>query len=252
LIDSNKNYTTSHKDAALLKVDNSPTPFLTLNAESKPATGQQIYIIGFPSNAEIDYSDLFNRSMTQGSINALKKIDGFEVYQTDAKISQGSSGSPMLNEKGEVIGVITYQNNALQGDNFGYAIPIQTAKTLMNENGVNVTNNSYMASFASGLQLAAQNLCRKANEQFTNSNNLDKTFGNQNLQKYIDKCDNVIAAGQSQDGKIYQAREFISKIPAYAWAGGIVFFLISIGTIFAIRRIRNMPTIMQAKPTITT
>lgn len=243
LVDWKPGYAKSHEDVALLKVENSPTPFLTLNSESKPTTGQQIYIIGFPSNAEIDYSDLFNRSMTQGTINALKKIDGTEVYQTDAKISQGSSGSPMLNEKGEIIGIITYQKSATKGDAFGYAIPIATGQQLMTDNGVTVSENPYMASFISGVNLSAQNLCRKANEQFATTGNIDSTFANSSLQKYITRCDELIAAGNSEDGTVYQVKEFFDKVPIYAWAASGAFVLISIGSFFLIRRMRNKPLI---------
>lgn len=246
LVDWKANYKTSHDDVALLKVEKSPTPFLSINADSKPSTGQQIFVIGFPSNAEIDFSDLFNRTMTQGSINATKKLDGFEVYQTDAKISQGSSGSPMLNEKGEVIGIITYQKSALLGDNFGYATPIQSGKTLMSDNGINIYSNPSLASFTQGVNLAAQSLCRKANEQFATASNLDPAFANPNLQKYIDRCKATIAAGQSKDGTLYQAQEFIGKVPIYAWVGGVAFVLISLGSLFMLRRMKKLSPIIQS------
>lgn len=240
VIDWRPDYATTHKDVGLIQIDQSQTPFLNLNTTSKPSTGQQIFVIGFPANADIDLSDLFSRTMTQGTVNSLKDLDGTQVYQTDAKISPGSSGSPMLNEAGEVIGIISFLNQGLIGDNFGYAVPIEHGYNLMSDNGVNPTDNPYMASFTQGLALAQASLCRKANEQFSASQANTKTFNNPNLQKYIDRCNDTIAEGDSKDGTIFQITERVKNVPTYAWAGGIIFILLSGGAGYYLIRMRKL------------
>lgn len=249
IVDWRPDYAKSHKDVALIKIQKETTPFLNLNSQSSPSTGQQIFVIGFPANAEVNLSDLFSRTMTQGSINSLKDLDETRIYQTDAKISPGSSGSPMLNEKGEVIGIITFLNNGTIGDNFGYAVPIEHALTLMDNNGVNPTTNPYLSSFISGLQLAESNLCRKANEQFALSKANSESLGNPGLQKYIDRCNELISAGNSKDGKLYQAQEFLKNIPIYAWAGGLVFVIITAGALFFLRKSRKIEPIQATQAT---
>lgn len=239
LVDWKPDYATSNNDVALLKVDSSTTPFLTLNGTDKIGAGQQIYIIGFPQNATLDDSDLFSRTLTQGTISSLKNINGTQVYQTDAKISQGSSGSPMINDKGEVVGIITYLTSGSIGDSFGFAIPIDHALTLMKDNGLVIDSNPYMSSFVSGLGLAQQNLCRKANLQFASSQNLDQTFSNPNLQKYVDRCNDVIAAGNSKEGIFYGLSDKIKAIPIFVVGGLVGLFLISIGAFFLIRKFRH-------------
>lgn len=240
LVAWNADYDTTHKDVAILKIASTPTPYLSLNDSDAAATGQQIYIIGFPANAEVSNSDLFSRSMTQGSVNSVKKLDDIEVYQTDAKISQGSSGSPMLNEKGEVIGIISFLQNGAVGDNFGYAVPIKHAKEMMKSNSVTVSGNPYMASFVSGVSLAAQSLCRKANIEFASSQNLDPAFKNGNLQKYVDRCNETIAAGQSKDGTMYKITEYIKNIPVYLWAGAIFLIIVSVVSFLLYRKYRHL------------
>lgn len=239
IVDWHPDYSKTHKDVAILKIANTPTPFLSISKD-KVSTGQQIYIIGFPQNAKIDNSDLSNRTMTQGTINSIKKLDDVEVYQTDAKISPGSSGSPMLNEKGEVIGIISFLTGAEGiGDTFGYAVPAEHIASIMSSNNITVTSNPYMAGFVAGLNLANQSLCRKANAEFTATQKLSQSFANPSLQKYIDKCNEKIEAGDSKDGKIYAITNQIKNIPPYIGGGLVALVLISGAAWFFIRRYRH-------------
>ncbi len=240
LVDWHPDYMKTHKDVAILKIANQPTPFLSLS-KAKVTTGQQIYIIGFPHNAEVDNSDLFNRTMTQGTINSVKKLDDTEVYQTDAKISPGSSGSPMLNEKGEVIGIISFLTGAEGiGDTFGYAVPVEHVASIMSSNNITVTSNPYMAGFVAGLNLASQSLCRKANIEFLAAQKYNGSIFNPGLQKYIDRCNEKIESGDSNDGKLYAITSWMKNIPPYMWGGVIALVLISVGAWFFIRRYRHM------------
>ncbi|HAG27238.1 TPA: hypothetical protein DCG61_00425 [Patescibacteria group bacterium] len=236
LIAINNDYRETHKDVALIRIEHTATPFLTLNGNNKGSAGQQIYLIGYPSSAELSSNDLFSKSVTQGTISSVRSIKGIDVYQTDAKISPGSSGSPMINTNGEVIGVISFLTNGDVGDSFGFAIPIEHAITMMNANNVKPSANPYMTSFTEGVSFAAQSLCRKANEQFSLSQSLNQTFNNPNLQKYIDTCNDSIAAGTSKDGFLYQAREKIENAPLYAWGGLIGLILISTASGFLLWR----------------
>ncbi len=250
IIDINEDYKETYKDVALIQISHSATPFLSIDALGTPSAGQQIFIIGYPSSAELSESDLLSKTLTQGAISAVRKIEGINVYQTDAKIAQGSSGSPMINDKGQVIGIISFLNPELVGDGFGYAIPISYGQSQMTANGVNPTSNSYMSSFTQGLSFAQQSLCRKANEQFSLAQSLNTTFNNPSLQKYIDRCEDMIAAGTSKDGTWYQIMEKIKAVPIYAWAGLIALIGISIGAGFLFWRSKKV-VVPSANSTLT-
>jgi S1-C subfamily serine protease len=47
-----------------------------------------------------------SQSVSKGIISAKRNIDGVKVFQTDTKISPGNSGSPLINNEGEIIGII--------------------------------------------------------------------------------------------------------------------------------------------------
>lgn len=82
----------------------------------------------------------FDRSVTQGVISGLNRTitatDGQKtttmegLMQTDASINSGNSGGPLLNSKGQVIGINTAK---AQAEGLGFAIPINTAKPIVEE-----------------------------------------------------------------------------------------------------------------------
>lgn len=122
-------------DLALIKVsDTSGLTPATLGDSSKLVVGAQVVAIG-------DALDLGkDPSVTQGVISALdrdvdKTLRG--VIQTDASINPGNSGGPLINARGEVIGinsaVAANPNSGEVAQNIGFAIPINRAKSLLAE-----------------------------------------------------------------------------------------------------------------------
>jgi S1-C subfamily serine protease len=79
--------------------------------------------------------------MTRGIISSIRSIhneDGAPIedaIQTDAAINPGNSGGPLLNSRGEVIGINTMiaSNGADQSSGIGFAIPINTAKAVLSD-----------------------------------------------------------------------------------------------------------------------
>ncbi len=79
--------------------------------------------------------------MTRGIISAIRSIRGpagnpiEDAIQTDAAVNPGNSGGPLLNSKGEVIGITTLiaNNGADQSSGIGFAIPINTAKAVLDD-----------------------------------------------------------------------------------------------------------------------
>jgi S1-C subfamily serine protease len=94
--------------------------------------GQKVYAIGNPFG--------LSGTLTSGivsSIRPVKEPDGMvidEAIQTDAAINPGNSGGPLLNWRGEVIGINTMiLSNVGQSAGIGFAIPINTAKAVLND-----------------------------------------------------------------------------------------------------------------------
>jgi S1-C subfamily serine protease len=119
-------------DLALLMISNAPNLQPATLAESEAlAVGQRVYAIGNPFG--------LSGTMTRGIISAIRSIRGpqgnpiEDAIQTDAAVNPGNSGGPLLNSRGEVIGITTLiaNNGADQSSGIGFAIPVNTAKAVI-------------------------------------------------------------------------------------------------------------------------
>jgi S1-C subfamily serine protease len=120
-------------DLALLKIDAPNLVPATLSDSRNLAVGQRVYAIGNPFG--------LSGTMTRGIISAIRSIRGpqgnpiEDAIQTDASVNPGNSGGPLLNSRGEVIGITTMiaSNGADQSSGIGFAIPINTAKAVLDD-----------------------------------------------------------------------------------------------------------------------
>jgi len=119
-------------DLALLKIDAPDLQPVILADSSQIAVGEKVYAIGNPFG--------LSGTMTQGIISSIRSIrstDGAPIedaIQTDAAINPGNSGGPLLNSRGEVIGINTMiLSNSDQNAGIGFAIPINTAKAVLSD-----------------------------------------------------------------------------------------------------------------------
>lgn len=121
-------------DLALLKISAPNLIPATLAETSTGLTvGQRVYAIGNPFG--------LSGTMTRGIISAIRSVRSpaggpiEDAIQTDASVNPGNSGGPLLNSRGEVIGITTMiaSNGADQSSGIGFAIPINTAKAVLDD-----------------------------------------------------------------------------------------------------------------------
>ncbi|MBA2364111.1 MAG: trypsin-like peptidase domain-containing protein [Chloroflexia bacterium] len=120
--------TSPASDLALLRVQNLPAnvPVAALGNSESVQVGETAVAIGSPFGLE--------QTVTQGIVSAIERNYGpqRDLIQTDAPINPGNSGGPLLNSRGEVIGVNTLNESPVRGSvGVGFAVPIDSAKTLM-------------------------------------------------------------------------------------------------------------------------
>jgi serine protease Do len=121
--------TESGKDVAILKIDARNLPTLPLGDSDRVQLGQPIHLLGFPG--VVMYHDLLDKrsaveaSITAGQISSVKRdARGAPVIQTDAAATWGNSGGPAIDDRGHVVGVLTFisltsdDTQAIQGFNF--------------------------------------------------------------------------------------------------------------------------------------
>ena len=104
-------------DLVILKIAGEGVP-LSLGDSDDARNGEPIYAIGYPGGGAY--------KLTEGMVRRSRYKDKW--LQTTADISQGNSGGPMLNGKGEVIGISTAVDNS-----FSYAVPSNLLKALLSQ-----------------------------------------------------------------------------------------------------------------------
>ncbi len=122
----------AENDVALIKIDGENLPALVLNTSGDLMVGQTVYAIGNPLG-ELTYS------MSNGIVSALDREITVEsnvsinMFQLTAAINSGNSGGPVLNERGEVIGIASakYADTGVEG--LGFAIPVDDAMKIAND-----------------------------------------------------------------------------------------------------------------------
>jgi serine protease Do len=113
-------------DLALIRIDGAENLHpLSLGNSEDLKVGSWVVAVGSPFGLE--------QTVTQGIVSGKGRVIGSGPYddfiQTDASINPGNSGGPLVNMKGEVVGINTAINPAGQG--IGFAIPIDMAKTIV-------------------------------------------------------------------------------------------------------------------------
>lgn len=122
-------------DLALIKIEEKGFPVLSLGDSTQVKLGQTVIAIG---NALGQFSNTVSKGIisglsrsvvAQGSLTGPETLSG--VIQTDAAINPGNSGGPLLNLKGEVIGI----NTAVAGgaQSIGFALPVNLAKRIIDQ-----------------------------------------------------------------------------------------------------------------------
>jgi serine protease Do len=120
----------SELDLALLKVDGVKLPALPLATYSNLRQGETVFAFGSPIG--------MRNSLSHGLVSAVARQvnpDSPQIFvQTDAPINPGNSGGPLVNIRGEVVGVNTFIVSQSGGsDGLGFAIPSATARTVFRQ-----------------------------------------------------------------------------------------------------------------------
>src|SRR6202166_4166503 len=119
-------------DLAVVQIKAPDLTPMVLGDSGNLQVGQKVYAIGNPFG--------LGGTLTRGIVSSIRQVqepDGMKIddaIQTDASINPGNSGGPLLNMHGEVIGINTMiASNVGQSAGIGFAIPINTAKAVVND-----------------------------------------------------------------------------------------------------------------------
>jgi tetratricopeptide (TPR) repeat protein len=166
-------------DIALLKIDAPAPPIRALPLDkTSPQEGESVVVIGNPLGLE--------GSVTNGIVSAVRDIPTFgRIIQITAPISSGSSGSPVVNMQGQVIGIATLQITGGQSVNF--AIPserisqlqVATQTTSLADLVASTGRNKRAKAvqfFRDGLSFLSKDDCEKALPYFEKATESDSNY----------------------------------------------------------------------------
>ncbi len=108
-------------DLVVLRVETSAVKSSNLGNSDQVRVGEQIVVVGNPEGLE--------QTVSNGLVSGIREVEGRRLFQISAPISEGSSGSPVFNDRGDVIGVAV--SSLESGQNLNFAVPINYAKPLL-------------------------------------------------------------------------------------------------------------------------
>ncbi len=125
-------------DIAVIEIDNDYAPKAAkLGNSNKVEIGEEIFVIGTPLSLE--YAETVTKGIISGknrTVLTSLSYDDEPLYggiQFDAAVNPGSSGGPLFNKKGEVIGICVMKFIKEEIEGMGFAIPIEQAKNILKD-----------------------------------------------------------------------------------------------------------------------
>lgn len=112
-------------DVAIIKIPGSGYQALKLNS-SPIELGQDVSTIGTPTDIEL------GQSLSKGVVSGLREIDGKVFNQLNLSVSPGNSGGPLLNENGEVTGIISSKLIGEGIEGIAFAVPTEKILEVLN------------------------------------------------------------------------------------------------------------------------
>ncbi|WP_066321158.1 trypsin-like peptidase domain-containing protein [Bacillus sp. FJAT-29814] len=162
------------KDVAVVKIEGKNLPTIPLGNSDDIESQQDIWVSGYPAAADSDLlspdSSLVS-TMNAGQISATDKKteQGSPVIQINAAATHGNSGGPVINEDGEIIGLLTFRGDTVNGQEvqgFNFAVPVNTVTEFVNQAGVRDTKSDTDRLYKEGLDLYWGGYYKHALEKF--------------------------------------------------------------------------------------
>ena len=193
------------KDVAVIKIEGQNYPTVPIGDDSQTNVGDKLYVIGYPNVAQggvnqmISTESITEPTFTSGVVSAKKQAtEGYQVIQTDAAVTHGNSGGPVLNGQGQVIGIATFVSldpttgQQLQGYNF--IMPSALIKQFLNRSGAHPAQGEFTRLYDQGLAQEASSQYKAAVATFQQIQELSP--GNPYVQQHVSQDEAAVAAGK--------------------------------------------------------
>lgn len=248
------------KDVAVIKIEVKNAPTLKLGNSDQVQVGDAIWVIGYPAAGDSDALDeksALEPTTNDGKISARKNsADGAPILQTNTSTTHGNSGGPAINDKGEVIGMLTFRGNTVNGQEvqgFNFLVPVNTAAEFVRQAGTEYKESPIDKIWNEGLQNYWQQHYSSAKENFAN---VVALFPDHNeAQKLITESQERIAKGEDKSGFNFEVTGwkalpiigFVLMIPI-AGIAGLIFLLKKRGVALPFGKLSNLSQSLRPQP----
>ena len=224
------------KDVAILKLTEKHTyPTIRMGDDKDMRVGDQVYVLGYPAVATfhplISEESISEASLTRGLVSAKKNMkDGWEVLQTDASITHGNSGGPVMNEYGEVVGLATFgsidyqRQTEVQGMNF--IVPSTIVNEYIKKAKIEPDMSDISLTYEEAMDLYDKERYKKALDKFDEVKSMNGSFPF--IDKMISDTERKIERGMDKEPKDMKMYYFIG--------GGAVLLILIVFLVMRSRR----------------
>jgi len=142
----------TNADLAIVRINANSLPHLTVVDSASVRLAEDVRAFGYPLTTRLGESI----KITRGTISGITDQDGSKVFQLDVTVNPGNSGGPLINDRGQVAGIVT---SLLAGESISevsFAVAADDLRRLMEKSGL-----KYEAARAGGTVLAGPDLAAK-------------------------------------------------------------------------------------------
>ena len=151
------------KDVAIVKIEVKNAPVLIVGDSEKMNLQDHVIVLGYPGAADtfnsgiLDSKSVLEASITDGKVSARKKsASGAPILQISAPATHGNSGGPVMTDKMEVIGLLTFGGDRVNGQEisgFDFVVPSSTVMEFIKAAGVANEMGHADKAYREGLEL---------------------------------------------------------------------------------------------------
>ena len=215
------------RDVAIIKLEKTNLPTVTLGDSNKVQVGDSVFIIGYPGIKLEEFfkpESMLEATVTQGVVSARRTLKtGVEAIQTDAAINHGNSGGPVYNENGEVVGIATFGAGTETGvEAIKFMMPINLAKEYMKELNIENEHSILDTKYSEALNAFWKKDCNKVISKMKEI--LVLYPGHPYAQEYITECERAKMSGE------------VSKPISTGWIIGIIVVVLAVGAFFFLKK----------------
>lgn len=216
------------KDVAIMKLQEKHTyPTIRMGDDKSLRVGENVYVLGYPGVATfhplLSEETISEATLTAGLVSAKKNMKGgWEVLQTDAAVTHGNSGGPVMNDKGEVIGLATFgsiddqRGQEVQGLNF--IVPSTIVNEFIRKADIKPAMSGLSLAYEEALDLFDKSKFKKALVKFQEVKEMNSAF------PFIDKM--IADTQDSIDKGLDKGDSGIPPMYYYIGGGALAFILL--------------------------